>query len=59
MKYIDYVGFTTVCLLTLTFVWVVVFYATQKTMQGDMNRDGELTIVDLSILAEEIRNDKP
>lgn len=25
---------------------------------GDMNQDGELTIVDLSILAEEIRNSK-
>lgn len=25
---------------------------------GDMNHDGEFTIVDLSILAEEIRNEK-
>lgn len=42
--------------------WLVAFFfiyfAGGMGIQGDMNNDGELTIVDLSILAEEIRNGK-
>jgi hypothetical protein len=42
---------TAATIMTLGFM-----YFTQPRTSGDMNKDGELTIVDLSILAEVIRN---
>lgn len=52
MKYIDCIGFTTVCIMAIVFcVFSVMAVKDMRSIQGDMNNDGILNITDLSILA--------
>lgn len=53
----DTTGFTIISIVWAIAV-TVMFVSHSYAKNGDMNQDGELTIVDLSILAEEIRNSK-
>jgi len=59
LEIIQRVLFVTIVVLFIALVLVVTCAIAAKShpKEGDMNSDGELTIVDLSILAEVIRNE--